>query len=230
MTVRVVLADDQALVRAGFRVLVDSAPDLEVVGEAADGREAVELAPSADVVLMDVRMPGSDGLTATRRITSSLPGVRVLVLTTFEIDEYVFAALRNGASGFLGKGVEPVELQQAIRLVARGEALLSPVATRTLIARFLRGPAQDALVSGERLEALTGREREIMIMVAAGLTNDDIADRLGISPSTAKTHVNRTQTKLGAHDRAQLVMIAYETGLVRPAARFPAPDDPAPTR
>ncbi|XVQ06823.1 response regulator [Spirillospora sp. CA-255316] len=218
MTVRVVLADDQALVRAGFKVLVNSAPDLEVVGEAADGREAVDLAPAADVVLMDVRMPGFDGLTATRRITSALPDVRVLVLTTFEIDEYVFAALRCGASGFLGKGVEPVELQQAIRLVARGGALLSPAATRTLIERFLRGPAQDAGAAADRLAALTAREREIMIMVAAGLSNDRIAERLGISPSTAKTHVNRTQAKLDAHDRAQLVMIAYETGLVRPGA------------
>ncbi|POM24894.1 Oxygen regulatory protein NreC [Actinomadura rubteroloni] len=222
MTVRVLLADDQALVRAGFRVLVDSAPDLEVVGEAADGLAAVELARDADVVLMDVRMPGSDGITATRRITTAFPAVRVLVLTTFEIDEYVFAALRSGASGFLGKGVEPVELQQAIRLVARGDSLLSPAATRAVIGRFLRGPAEDAAASGERLGALTDREREILVLVAAGLSNDDIAGRLGISPATAKTHVNRTQTKLGAHDRAQLVMIAYETGLVRPGSVPPA--------
>jgi DNA-binding NarL/FixJ family response regulator len=216
VTIRVVLADDQALVRAGFKVLVNSAPDLRVVGEASNGREAVELAPEADVVLMDVRMPGSDGLTATRLITSTLPGVRVLILTTFEIDEYVFTALRSGASGFLGKGVEPVELQRAIRLVARGGALLSPGATRALIERFLRGPAQDTGAAADRLAGLTEREREIMIMVAAGLSNDRIAERLGISPATAKTHVNRTQAKLGAHDRAQLVMIAYETGLVRP--------------
>ncbi|WP_433466363.1 response regulator transcription factor [Spirillospora sp. CA-128828] len=218
MTIKVLLVDDQALVRAGFKVLVEAAPDMEVVGEASDGREAVRLAARADVVLMDIRMPGSDGLTATRQITSALPDVRVLVLTTFEIDEYVFAALRGGASGFLGKGVEPTELQQAIRLVARGEALLSPGATRALIGRFLRGPAQDVGAVAERVAALTEREREILILVAAGLGNDQIAERLGISPQTAKTHVNRTQAKLDAHDRAQLVMLAYETGLVRPGS------------
>ncbi|WP_433476301.1 response regulator [Spirillospora sp. CA-142024] len=221
MTIKVLLADDQALVRAGFKVLVNAAPDMEVVGEASDGREAVRLAPRADVVLMDIRMPGLDGLTATRQITSALPDVRVLVLTTFEIDEYVFAALRGGASGFLGKGVEPMELQQAIRLVSRGDALLSPGATRALIARFLRGPAQDAGAAAERVAALTEREREILILVAAGLGNDQIAERLGISPYTAKTHVNRTQAKLDAHDRAQLVMLAYETGLVRPGSPPP---------
>ncbi|MBE8477371.1 MULTISPECIES: response regulator transcription factor [Streptomyces] len=215
MTIKILLADDQELVRAGFKVLVNSTPDMEVVGEASDGREAVRLAAGADVVLMDIRMPGADGLTATRQITSALPHVRVLVLTTFEVDEYVFAALRSGASGFLGKGVEPAELQQAIRLVARGEELLSPVATRALIARFLRGPAQDTGAAAERLGVLTDRERETLVLVAAGLGNDQIAGRLGISPSTAKTHVNRTQAKLGVHDRAQLVMLAYETGLVR---------------
>jgi DNA-binding NarL/FixJ family response regulator len=221
MTIRVLLADDQALVRAGFKVLVNSAPDLEVVGEAADGQEAIDLAHSsrADIVLMDIRMPGTDGLAATRAITSheQLAAIRVLVLTTFEIDEYVFAALRAGASGFLGKGVEATELHEAIRIVARGDALLSPAATRGLISRFLSGPTENA---GEvpRLADLTEREREIMIMVATGLTNDEIAGRLGISPFTAKTHVNRAMTKLGAHDRAQLVMIAYETGLVRPGS------------
>ncbi|GAB3654661.1 response regulator transcription factor [Actinocorallia lasiicapitis] len=214
--IKVLLADDQALVRAGFRVLVESAPDLEVIGEARDGREAVALAEHADVVLMDIRMPGSDGLTATGQITRTLPQVRVLVLTTFEIDEYVFAALRAGASGFLGKGVEPVELQDAIRLVARGDALLSPNATKALIGRFLTGPVEDAGAVAERLRDLTDRERETMVLVAGGLSNEEIAARLTISPYTAKTHVNRAMTKLGAHDRAQLVMIAYEAGLVRP--------------
>jgi DNA-binding NarL/FixJ family response regulator len=220
MTIRVVVADDQSLVRAGFRVLVDSAPDLRVVGEAANGREALALTRdyAPDVVLMDIRMPGMDGLAATREITAS-SRVRVLVLTTFEIDEYVFAALRAGASGFLGKGVEATELHEAIRIVARGEALLSPLATRGLIARFLSGSPQITDNAGERLAELTEREREVMVMVASGLTNDDIADRLRISPYTAKTHVNRAMTKLGAHDRAQLVMIAYETGLVRPSAQ-----------
>ncbi|MEU0073813.1 response regulator transcription factor [Streptomyces sp. NPDC006332] len=218
MTIKIVLADDQELVRAGFKVLVNATPDMEVVGEASDGHEAVRLAAEADVVLMDIRMPGSDGLTATRRITSALPHVRVLVLTTFEVDEYVFTALRSGASGFLGKGVDPNELQQAIRLVARGEQLLSPGATRALIARFLRGPLQDADAATERLAVLTGREREVLMLVAAGLGNDEIARGLGISPYTAKTHVNRTQAKLKAHDRAQLVMLAYETGLVRPGS------------
>jgi DNA-binding NarL/FixJ family response regulator len=220
MTIRVVVADDQSLVRAGFRVLVDSAPDLRVVGEAANGREALALTRdyAPDVVLMDIRMPGMDGLAATREITAS-SRVRVLVLTTFEIDEYVFAALRAGASGFLGKGVEATELHEAIRIVARGEALLSPLATRGLIARFLSGSPQITDNAGERLAELTERERETMVMVASGLTNDDIAVRLRISPYTAKTHVNRAMTKLGAHDRAQLVMIAYETGLVRPSAQ-----------
>jgi DNA-binding NarL/FixJ family response regulator len=220
MTIRVLLADDQALVRAGFRVLVDSAPDLEVVGEAATGREVVRLAREtrADVILMDVRMPDMDGLAATREITSDddLAGVRVLILTTFEIDEYVFAGLRAGASGFLGKGVEAGELQEAIRVIARGDALLSPGATKGLIARFLAAPGAGGHTP-DLLRSLTGRELEVMTMVAGGLTNDEIADRLGISRMTAKTHVNRAMLKLGAHDRAQLVIIAYETGLVRPA-------------
>ncbi|MFI9841521.1 response regulator [Nonomuraea sp. NPDC051941] len=223
MTVNVLLADDQALVRAGFRVLIDSAPDLHVVGEAANGHDAVRLAREtmADVVLMDVRMPGMDGLAATREITSDedMAGVRVLVLTTFEIDEYVFAALRAGASGFLGKGVEAGELQEAIRVVARGEALLSPAATSRLITRFLAGPGVSARHVPEDLAVLTEREREVMTLVACGRTNDEIADLLGISRVTAKTHVNRAMTKLKAHDRAQLVIIAYETGLVRPQIR-----------
>jgi DNA-binding NarL/FixJ family response regulator len=216
MTVRVLLADDQPLVRKGFAVLIDSAPDLEVVGEAATGRQAVELARQtrADVVLMDIRMPDLDGLAATRLITADedLAGVHVLILTTFEIDEYVFQALRAGASGFLGKSAEPAELLDAIRVVHRGDALLSPAATRSLIARYLSRP--DAPPPAD-LAALTEREREVLTLVAAGLSNEDIAERLVVSPHTVKTHVNRAMTKLGAHDRAQLVVIAYETGLVR---------------
>jgi DNA-binding NarL/FixJ family response regulator len=220
MTIRVVVADDQALVRAGFRVLVDSAPDLAVVGEAATGREAVALARSAraDVVLMDIRMPDLDGLAATARITgdADLAGVRVLILTTFEIDEYVFAALRAGASGFLGKGVGPRELLDAIRVIARGDALLSPVATRSLIARLVAQP-EDHPAAGlpAVLDVLTGREREVVTLVAGGLSNEEIAERLDLSPLTAKTHVNRAMMKTGARDRAQLVVIAYESGLVR---------------
>jgi DNA-binding NarL/FixJ family response regulator len=219
VTIRVLLADDQALVRAGFRVLVESAPDLEVVGEASTGLEAVELAAStrADVVLMDIRMPDLDGLAATRKITEdeNLAGVRVLILTTFEIDEYVFKALRAGASGFLGKGVEPTELLAAIRVVARGDALLSPAATRGLIARFLNQPDRGATPRPEQLDVLTDRERQVLGLVGAGLSNEEIAEHLVLSPLTAKTHVNRTMMKLGARDRAQLVVIAYETGLVR---------------
>ncbi|WP_329109645.1 response regulator transcription factor [Micromonospora sp. NBC_01699] len=218
MTIRVLLADDQNLIRAGFRVLVDSAPDLEVVGEATTGLEAVALARTtrADVVLMDIRMPDLDGLGATRQITEdeNLSGVRVLILTTFEVDEYVLQALRAGASGFLGKGVDPAELLDAIRVVARGDALLSPVATKGLIARFLSQPEDSATVPA-RLDLLTEREREVLILVAAGLSNDEIAERLVVSPLTAKTHVNRAMTKLGARDRAQLVVIAYQSGLVR---------------
>ncbi|HEX4726142.1 MAG TPA: response regulator transcription factor [Pseudonocardiaceae bacterium] len=220
MTIRVVVADDQALVRAGFRVLVDSAPDLAVVGEAATGREAVALARSAraDVVLMDIRMPDLDGLAATARITQDedLAGVRVLILTTFEIDEYVFAALRAGASGFLGKGVGPTELLDAIRVIARGDALLSPVATRSLIARLVAQPDEPpAGRPNAALAVLTSREREVVTLVAGGLSNEEIAERLYLSPLTAKTHVNRAMVKLGARDRAQLVVIAYESGLVR---------------
>ena len=220
MTIRVVIADDQALIRAGFRVLVDGAEDLTVVGEAADGAQAVELARSAraDVVLMDIRMPGVDGLEATRRICSDddLAGVKVLVLTTFELDDYVFLALRAGASGFLGKSVDPEDLLDAIRLVAAGEALLSPAATRSLITTFLAQPNRVAAAGVPvRLEQLTDREREIVALVAEGLTNDEIAERLVISPMTVKTHVNRSMVKLDLRDRAQLVVVAYQTGLVR---------------
>ncbi|MEV5959400.1 response regulator transcription factor [Streptomyces sp. NPDC051987] len=224
MTIRVLLADDQALLRSAFRVLVDSESDMEVVGEASDGAEAVRLTKerAADVVLMDIRMPGTDGLAATRRISAdpSLAHVRVVILTTFEVDDYVVQALRAGASGFLGKGSEPEELLSAIRLVAGGEALLSPTATKGLIARFLaqgdlgddgRDPART-----ERLDALTSREREVLVQVAGGHSNDEIAERLEVSPLTVKTHVNRAMAKLGARDRAQLVVIAYESGLVRP--------------
>lgn len=221
MTIRVVLADDQTLVRAGFRSLIDGSEDVQVVGEAATGAEAVALARAAraDVVLMDVRMPVLDGLAATRAITADddLAGVRVLVLTTFEIDEYVFQALRAGASGFLGKSVRPDELLEAIRTVARGDALLSPTATRSLIARFLSQPQRLDGAVPERLRALTDRERELVALVATGLSNDDIAERLRLATLTVKTHVNRAMTKVGARDRAQLVVIAYQTGLVSTA-------------
>jgi DNA-binding NarL/FixJ family response regulator len=215
---RVLLAEDQALVRAGFRVLLELDGDIEIVGEAANGEEAIELVRRwrPDVVLMDVRMPVLDGLEATRRILADddLAGVRVLVLTTFELDEYVFEALRAGASGFLVKDTEPADLRQAVRVVASGEALLSPSVTRRLIAAFVAQPARQ-LVDPERLAPLTAREREVMELVAEGLSNDGIAERLLMSPATAKTHVNRAMVKLGARDRAQLAVLAYQTGLVR---------------
>ncbi|MEV1018729.1 response regulator transcription factor [Streptomyces sp. NPDC050264] len=225
-TIRVLLADDQALLRSAFRVLVDSESDMQVVGEASDGAEAVRLARSErpDVVLMDIRMPGTDGLAATREISADpeLAHVRVVMLTTFEVDEYVVQSLRAGASGFLGKGAEPEELLGAVRIAAAGDALLSPVATKGLIAKFLaQGDGSDDAerVGGghaERLAALTGREREVLVQVAGGLSNDEIAERLEVSPLTVKTHVNRAMAKLGARDRAQLVVISYESGLVRP--------------
>jgi DNA-binding NarL/FixJ family response regulator len=221
VTIRVVLADDQALIRAGFRALIELADDLHVVGEAGNGREAVDLvrAERADVVLMDIRMPVMDGLDATRQIAAddSLAGVRVLILTTFELEENVLLALRAGASGFLNKGVDPDALLDAIRTVASGEALLSPGATRTLIDRYLREPTPPAPAPATpALAVLTDREREVLVLVGAGLPNDEIASRLYVSPLTAKTHVNRAMTKLGVRDRAQLVIIAYETGLIRP--------------
>ncbi|MGH3255123.1 MAG: response regulator [Streptosporangiaceae bacterium] len=220
--IRVLLADDQALIRAGFRVLVETAEDLHVVGEAADGQQAVDLArrERADVVLMDIRMPGVDGLEATRRISADedLAGVKVIILTTFESDEYVYQALRAGASGFLVKDTEPNDLIQGIRVVARGDALLSPSVTRRLITDIASRPERPP-VSDQVLSGLTDREREVMALVAEGLSNDEIAGRLFLSPLTAKTHVSRIMTKLNARDRAQLVVMAYETGLVTPGRR-----------
>ncbi len=215
------LADDQVLVRAGFRALLDSEDDIEVVAEASDGREAVRLASTLrpDVILMDIRMPRLDGIEATRQIAADqrLSGVKVVILTTFELDEYVFDGLRAGASGFLVKDTDPLELLQAVRVVAAGESLLSPRVTRRLIAEFVaRFPDRRAT---PRLDSLTDREREVMALVAAGLSNDEIAAQLVVSPATAKTHVSRAMMKLHARDRAQLVVFAYESGLVKPSGR-----------
>ena len=218
--IRVLLADDQPLLLASFATLIQATAGMCVAGTARTGAEAVALARQsrADVVLMDIRMPGLDGLAATRAITADedLAGVRVLILTTFEIDEYVFEALRSGASGFLGKSAEPEELLQAIRVVHRGDALLTPAATRSLIARYLARPERSHQLPAGGLAQLTAREREVLTLVAAGLSNDDIARHLTLSPHTVKTHINRTMMKLDAHDRAQLVVVAYESGLVRP--------------
>jgi len=219
--IRVLLADDQALLRAGFRVLLASDPEMEIVGEAADGEEAVRLARvlRPDVVLMDVRMPRVDGLEATRSIASDrdLAATRVLILTTFEIDEYVFEAIRAGASGFLLKDCEPTELLRAVRVIAGGEGLLAPSVTRKLIAAFAAQPHR-AQARPAALSELTDREREVMTLVAAGRSNDEIAEDLVITSATAKTHVSRAMAKLGARDRAQLVVLAYETGLVTPGS------------
>ncbi|GAA2636477.1 MULTISPECIES: response regulator [Streptomyces] len=215
--IRVLLADDQTLVRASFAMLVESAPDMEVVGQAANGRQAVELARSAraDLVVMDVRMPELDGIEATRLIVADedLAGVKVLVLTTYDTDEHVMRALRAGASGFVVKDIHPAELLAAIRTVAAGEALLSPGPTSRLIARALSLP--DVPVTAGP-DGLSDREREVLVLVARGLNNTEIAETLGLSPLTAKTHVSRIMGKLGARDRAQLVIIGYESGLVRP--------------
>jgi DNA-binding NarL/FixJ family response regulator len=224
--IRVLLADDQALIRAGFRLILDATDGIEVIGEAADGTQAVRLARSerADVVLMDIQMPGASGLDATRQIAADddLAGVKVVILTTYESDEYIYQALQAGASGFLVKDIEPAELVQAIRVVARGDALLSPSVTRRLIADIARRP-QPAPRDDRPLAPLTSREREVMTLAAAGLSNDEIAARLFLSPLTAKTHVSRIMTKLAARDRAQLVVIAYETGLVTPGQTAPSP-------
>jgi DNA-binding NarL/FixJ family response regulator len=218
MTIRVLLADDQALIRAGFKALIDSAPDLTVVAEAATGAEAVSLTRSsrADVVLMDIRMPDMDGIAATRQITTdaNLDGVRVVMLTTFEVDQLVVQAIRAGASGFLGKGVEPAGLLDAIRIVAGGDALLSPRATRGLLAQLAQDAGSLPATEPDEFKLLTDRERQLMALVATGLSNDDIGERLYISPLTVKTHINRAMMKLGARDRAQLVVLAYEGGLV----------------
>jgi DNA-binding NarL/FixJ family response regulator len=216
MTIGVVIADDQALVRGGFRVLVDSAPDMEVLGEAANGSDAVTLAHQCrpSVILMDVRMPLLDGIEATARITAdpATSGVRVLMLTTFDLDEYVYAALRAGASGFMLKDTSPEELLAGIRVVAAGDGLLSPRMTRRLIEQFAQIP-QRTRTDPAILDTLTEREREVLAEIARGLSNHEIAGQLNISPATAKTHVSRVLMKLGARDRAQLVVLAYETGL-----------------
>ncbi|WP_158879937.1 response regulator [Amycolatopsis anabasis] len=219
MTIRVVLADDQALVRAGFRVLLETEDGFEVCGEASDGGQAVALAEEykPDVVVMDIRMPGVDGLEATRRITRNpeLGGVKILVLTTFDVDEYVYDALRAGASGFLLKDTDPPELLRALRVVASGEALLAPTVTRRLISEFVGRPENRRIDTGA-IRQITEREREVLALVAGGLSNDEIAAQLVISAATARTHVSRIMTKIGARDRAQLVVLAYESGLVTP--------------
>ncbi|QFG26330.1 response regulator transcription factor [Actinomadura sp. WMMB 499] len=217
---RVLVADDQALVRGSFGVLIDTAPGLRVVGEAGTGAEAVELAgrEHPDVVLMDVRMPEMDGLEATRRICADLPDVRVLILTTFDLDSYVYGALRAGASGFLLKDTPPADLLAAVRVIAEGESLLAPTVTRRLIAEFVRGPGP-VQPPPAGLDALTAREREVLTLISRGLSNAELAEHLHLSPATVKTHIGHLLAKLDARDRAQLVIAAYETGLVRPAGR-----------
>ncbi|MBL7502471.1 response regulator transcription factor [Frankia sp. CNm7] len=226
MTIRVMLADDQALLRETFRMLIDSCDDMKVVAEAADGRQAVELARGhrPDVVIMDIRMPGTDGLAATASLCAQreLTGTRVIILTTFETDEYVARAIWAGASGFLGKDIGASDLLTAIRTVAAGNALLSPNATRALIARFLATPELDAnnrLASPDQLAVLTIREREAMALAAGGHSNEEIAARLVISPLTVRTHLHHAMAKLNVRDRAQLVVIAYQSGLVQATPR-----------
>lgn len=218
MNIRVALADDQQLIRAGFRALLEAEPDIDVVGEASTGADAVALVSKErpDVVLMDIRMPDGDGLWATEQITASpeLAGTHIVVVTTFELDEYVAQAIAAGASGFLVKDTEPVELIRSVRVAAAGDALLSPSVTRRLLERVAGGLVRATPVDG--LADLTDREREVMVLVAAGLSNDEIGARLFLSPLTAKTHVSRILTKLGARDRVQLVVLAYESGLVTP--------------
>ena len=217
MGIRVVIVDDQELIRAGFRVLLDSAEDIEVVGEASSGEEALELVArtAPEVALMDIRMPGMDGLEATEQLTKQGIPVKILILTTFDLDEYVHRALRAGASGFLLKDTSPGDLLDAIRIVAEGDALLSPSVTRRLIEEFAGRPDATPIdVSG--LDGITEREREVLALVGRGMSNQEIAEQLVVSPATSKTHVSRILTKLNARDRAQLVVIAYESGLVRP--------------
>jgi DNA-binding NarL/FixJ family response regulator len=223
--IRVLLADDQALIRAGFRVLLEAAGDVTVAGEAVNGDQAIDLARAerADVILMDIRMPGTDGLEATKRIAADedLAGVKVIILTTFESDEYLYQALRAGASGFLVKDTEPEDLIRAVRVVARGDALLSPSVTRRLITSLAAAGAPHLAPAPSQvpsLSRLTEREREVLCLVAEGLSNEEIAGRLFLSPLTTKTHVSRIMTKLEARDRAQLVVIAYESGLVIPGS------------
>jgi len=224
MTVRILLADDQALLRATFALLINSTPALDVIGEAGTGVEAVALARQErpDVILMDIRMPDLDGIAATAAISAEpdLAATRIIMLTTFETEELVVEALRAGASAYLGKGVEPAALLNAIRTVVAGDSLLSPAAMRALVDRVLTQPARGSPATAQ-LNHLTPRETEILTLVGLGLSNDEIAGRLVISPTTAKTHVNRTMTKLGARDRAQLVIAAYETELVRPGTPRP---------
>lgn len=216
--VRVLIADDQALLRGSFRMLLESAPGLTVVGEAGNGAEAVELAARErpDVVLMDVRMPEMDGIEATRRLCAAAAGPRVLILTTFDLDSYVFAALRAGASGFLLKDTPPADLLSAVRVVAAGEGLLAPTVTRRLIAEFAARPLPRRTPQ-RTLDGVTAREREVLALIAAGLSNDELAAELHLSMATVKTHIGRLLAKLGARDRAQLVIAAYESGLVTPA-------------
>jgi DNA-binding NarL/FixJ family response regulator len=216
--IRVLLADDQALIRSGIRALLEAEDDIEVVGEAADGKQAVALAAQhcPDIALVDIQMPVVDGIEATRQIVTDerLAGVRVVILTNFGLDEYIFRALRAGASGFLLKDTQPAELLQALRIVTRGDSLLSPAVTRRLISEFVARPPDAIAAAG--METLTNREREVMAMVAHGLSNDEIAAAMVLSPTTAKTHVSRAMVKLGARDRAQLVVFAYQAGLVSP--------------
>ncbi len=219
--IRVAVADDQALVRSGFSVLLRSADDIEVVGEASDGREAVELVAleRPDVILMDIRMPEMDGLEATMQIVASTADTRVLILTTFDLDEYVFGALRAGASGFLLKDTMPEDLLGAVRVVAEGEALLAPKITRRLIEQFVQEPVTTPAQPHPGLDTLTDREREVLAAVARGLSNAEIGEQLFMSQATAKTHVSRLLSKLYARDRAQLVMLAYESGVIVPGAQ-----------